>query len=124
MEMKICPTCQRTYPDDAPDFCTEDGMRLVAETASGELQATMLAPSAPPVSPIPPAPSQSPQFNQPPMGQMPGNFNAAPQPPLSSPAHSSMAEGKRKGLAIVSLLFGLLSVVVATAFLLLSVVEW
>jgi hypothetical protein len=32
--MKRCPTCQRTYPDDAPDYCSNDGMRLVREEAA------------------------------------------------------------------------------------------
>jgi hypothetical protein len=32
--MKRCPSCQRTYPDDAPDYCSTDGMRLVNEEAA------------------------------------------------------------------------------------------
>jgi hypothetical protein len=32
--MKRCPSCQRTFPDDAPDFCPNDGMRLVKEEAA------------------------------------------------------------------------------------------
>lgn len=33
--MKRCPSCQRTYPDDSPDYCSNDGMRLVNEEAAG-----------------------------------------------------------------------------------------
>jgi hypothetical protein len=33
--MKRCPSCQQTYPDDAPDYCSNDGMRLVDEEAAG-----------------------------------------------------------------------------------------
>lgn len=33
--MKRCPTCQRTYAEDAPDFCPNDGMRLVRGSAAG-----------------------------------------------------------------------------------------
>ena len=32
--MKRCPSCQRTFQDDAPDFCPNDGMRLVKEEAA------------------------------------------------------------------------------------------
>ena len=32
--MKRCPSCQTTYPDDAPDYCSNDGMRLVSEEAA------------------------------------------------------------------------------------------
>jgi len=32
--MKRCPSCQKTYTDDAPDFCPNDGMRLVKEEAA------------------------------------------------------------------------------------------
>ncbi|HKR01341.1 MAG TPA: hypothetical protein VJT09_11755 [Pyrinomonadaceae bacterium] len=27
--MKSCPSCQQVYPDDGPDFCTNDGTPLV-----------------------------------------------------------------------------------------------
>ncbi|HEY0378921.1 MAG TPA: energy transducer TonB [Pyrinomonadaceae bacterium] len=34
--MKLCPTCQRTYEDDALRFCLEDGTPLVGAGASTE----------------------------------------------------------------------------------------
>lgn len=32
--MKRCPSCQRTFPDDAPNFCPNDGQRLVNEESA------------------------------------------------------------------------------------------
>ena len=84
--MKRCPTCQRTYPDDAPAFCVNDGTRLVDDTAQQEYdpQKTILSstPMPPPASaaapppqqqyssPTPPPPVQ-PQTQQPPPPQQP-----------------------------------------------------
>ncbi len=69
--MKRCPTCQRTYTDDAQVFCANDGARLNEENApADDLQKTMMAP---PPSYTPP--SQSPSW-PPPGGQ-------APPPPPS-----------------------------------------
>src|SRR5205085_7513047 len=31
-QMKRCPTCQQTYPDDALDFCLNDGAPLVSDS--------------------------------------------------------------------------------------------
>jgi hypothetical protein len=42
--MKRCPTCQQTYPDDAPDFCPHDGMRLVrVESAEYDSESTVVS---------------------------------------------------------------------------------
>jgi hypothetical protein len=72
--MKRCPTCQRTYPDDAPGFCVNDGASLVNEEPQGyDPQKTMLA-SAPP-----PPPQQQYSSPQPP----------PPQPPISQPPQAS-----------------------------------
>lgn len=59
--MKRCPKCQRTYPDDSPGFCVNDGAALVTEEAqSYDPQKTMLA-SAPPPPPPPPQQYSNPQ---------------------------------------------------------------
>ena len=47
--MKHCPTCNRSFPDDAPPFCNEDGARLVSESPT--------PPPPPPPVPPPAAPS-------------------------------------------------------------------
>ncbi|HKR01340.1 MAG TPA: DUF4190 domain-containing protein [Pyrinomonadaceae bacterium] len=67
--MKRCPSCQRTYPSDAPDYCSNDGMRLVDEEAAefdpektvmasgqrpGAQTPTSSAPEPPPMSSPPP----------------------------------------------------------------------
>src|ERR1051325_7138645 len=42
--MKRCPSCQRTFPDDAPSFCPNDGQRLLnEESATFDPEKTMLA---------------------------------------------------------------------------------
>src|SRR3954469_3945507 len=58
--MKRCPSCQKTFPDDAPDFCPNDGMRLIKEESAafdpertvmpsgGKTSAPTQAPTAPP----------------------------------------------------------------------------
>jgi hypothetical protein len=32
--MKSCPSCQQVYPNDGPDFCTNDGTPLVTSSSS------------------------------------------------------------------------------------------
>jgi hypothetical protein len=83
--MKRCPTCQRTYTDDAQVFCANDGTRLNEENApADDLQKTMMAP---PPSYTPPAPSPSwpPPGGQapppPPGGQQQGWGQTPPPPP-------------------------------------------
>jgi hypothetical protein len=85
--MKRCPTCQQTYPDDAPDYCSNDGMRLVdEESASFDPEKTVMASglrvsepaSASPPSP-PPAPAPPPQ--QPPQPQQPQQQYQSPTAP-------------------------------------------
>lgn len=91
--MKRCPSCQQTYPDDAPDYCSNDGMRLVDEEsasfdpdktvmASGLRVSEPAAPSPPPPPQPPPAPPQPPpQYqaqNAPPQMNSPGQW---PPPP-------------------------------------------
>lgn len=42
--MKRCPSCRQTYADDAPDYCSNDGMRLLNEEAAPyDPEMTMLA---------------------------------------------------------------------------------
>lgn len=106
--MKRCPTCQRTYPDDAPDYCSNDGMRLVDEEAAGyDPEKTMMAsgarvpnPELPPTPPPAPPPSTTPQPQysapeeapglQPPQQQwQPPAGQAVPQ----SPEHQGTPQG-------------------------------
>jgi hypothetical protein len=90
--MKRCPNCQRTYPDDAPGFCVNDGTQLVTEEPQAyDPQKTILAspPPAPPPTPqYNPAPPQAPpqQYQSPndPAGIKPPT-GWQPQPPQAQP---------------------------------------
>jgi hypothetical protein len=72
--MKRCPSCQKTYPDDAPDYCSTDGMRLVNEEAAEydpekTVMASGLRVSEPEPTPTPqaaPTPPQSQAQSAPP----------------------------------------------------------
>lgn len=107
--MKRCPSCQRTYADDAPDYCSNDGMRLMKEEpAEYDPEKTMMAsgvrvrePEAPQAAPPPPPPppppySAAPQQHQyyaseetpghqppPPQWQPTPVDQSAPQPPAA-----------------------------------------
>lgn len=68
--MKRCPSCQRTYPDDAPDFCPNDGMRLVKEEAAAfDPEKTMMRSDVIAETPTqqPPAPTTPPVGQQQPL---------------------------------------------------------
>jgi hypothetical protein len=72
--MKRCPACQQTYADDAPDYCSNDGMRLVdEESASFDPEKTVMASglraSAPATPPPPPEPPPAPAPPPPPQQQ-------------------------------------------------------
>ena len=87
--MKRCPKCQRTYPDDAPGFCVNDGTQLVTEEPQAyDPQKTILAsppPAAPPPPQYNPAPPPPPQAPPPPPQQHyqtpndPAGMNPPPQ---------------------------------------------
>jgi len=71
--MKRCPSCQRTFPEDAPDFCPNDGMRLVKEeSAAFDPERTMMtsgenaSAAAQPPAPAPPPPQGQPYEQMPP----------------------------------------------------------
>ena len=77
--MKRCPSCQKTYPDDAPDYCSSDGMRLVdEESATFDPERTVMASglpvSEPASSPSPPQPP--PQLGSPPPPSLPQQYQA------------------------------------------------
>jgi hypothetical protein len=93
--MKRCPSCQQTYPDDAPDYCSNDGMRLVDEEAAGyDPERTIMSSglrggdlleldaSPAPTPPAPPTPPSSPpaKSSQPPSPPQQYQSTAAPPP--------------------------------------------
>ena len=132
--MKRCPTCQRTYPDDAPNFCVNDGAQLFTEEApSYDPQKTMLASAPPPPqyanpqpTPPPPPPNQPPQAPWPPpppqqQGQNWGGYyqQQPGQPPGYAPQYGAVpAATGPKGLSLASFIIGLISfLAVALIFL-------
>ena len=60
--MKHCPTCNRSFPADAPPFCNDDGARLVSDSlaSSPPLPSPPAAPPLASVSAPPPPPAQAP----------------------------------------------------------------
>lgn len=120
--MKRCPTCSRTYDDDAMSFCLTDGTPLVKEEpVSGSFE-------TPPSAQGPPyQPPQGPAYASPPsavgsgspwamVGNPPeapdaawGGGYPAPPPPIYS-------QKREQGLAIASLVCGVLSIVCCSIF--------
>src|SRR3954452_24989423 len=96
--MKRCPTCQRTYPDDAPAFCVNDGTRLVDEGAEPAYDPQKIIMSSAPLAP-PPAPPQYSSPAAPPPIQPPTQQPPPPQqqqqpmwPPPSPQAQAPQAQ--------------------------------
>jgi hypothetical protein len=129
--MKRCPTCQRTYPDDAPGFCVNDGTPLATEEPQAyDPQKTMLASAPPPpqqqqyATPPPPPLNQPPQAAwppapppapAPPQGQNWGGYNQ-PQQPGQYPGYppqqhygAPVAAAGGKGLSLASFITGIIS---------------
>jgi hypothetical protein len=105
--MKRCPSCQRTYPDDAPAFCVNDGTRLVDETSTPayDPQKTIMA-SAPPPTPYsnPAPPLNNPPYPPPPQPVWP------PQPPQQGQNWGGgYAPPKSNNLSLAALILGVVS---------------
>jgi hypothetical protein len=128
-QMKRCPNCQRTYPDDAPNFCVNDGTQLIPEEAPGfDPQKTILAsapqPPPPPYSnpapplanqpppqqaPWPPPPPHQQQQQQPQAQNWGGGYYPQPgQQPYAAPPYARPV-GKGNKLSIAALVFGCIS---------------
>jgi hypothetical protein len=118
--MKRCPMCDRTY-DDSQTFCVNDGATLVsdASASSYDPMKTIVATPPPPTqsAPLPPPPVYG--SGDLPGGQSPSAWQSAPPPQTGSawgtnlpPAPSApfgAAQGQQNGLAIASLVCGVLS---------------
>ncbi|HEX8707976.1 MAG TPA: hypothetical protein VF723_06905 [Pyrinomonadaceae bacterium] len=136
--MQRCPSCNRTFPDDAPGFCPNDGVRLTGEPETFDPLKTVMAtpprsegqPPAAPPAPLAPPPNQPPQYAspgqpppqwQPPAGQQPPpawpppaqpqNWGGYQQQPGQAPgvAYAPQQAAGSKGLSLVTLIVGLLS---------------
>lgn len=88
--MKQCPSCNRTYNDDALSFCLTDGAPLQSIGNAPDPNATMLSPQAP----APPPPSQdyynSAQQNQYAPYQPPPSMGWSPTPSAPPARKKSM----------------------------------
>lgn len=130
--MKRCPTCQKTYPDDAPGFCSADGTRLVSEGAAEyDPQKTILASAPPPpqqysnpappenppqpqpYSPQPPQPPQQQAWQSPPPQQPAQNYGGGYYPPQGQapawPPQYPQQAAKGSGLSMSAFITGLIS---------------
>jgi hypothetical protein len=124
--MKRCPTCQRTYPDDAPAFCVNDGTKLVTgeSSSSYDPQKTILssATPTPPQYSSPQPPSIKPPTQQPPLQQQPPPQQPMwpPPPQAQAPQAQNWAGGyypqgqayapvKSKGLSLTTFIVGAVS---------------
>ncbi|MDT4966746.1 MAG: hypothetical protein QOJ64_1483 [Acidobacteriota bacterium] len=111
--MKRCPSCQRSYADDAAPFCVDDGTRLVdVAPAAYDPQKTILASPAPP--PAPQYNNPPPQPNMPPPPQPawpptpPQGQNWGPGPGYY-PQGQAYPPQKSAGLSMAALGVGALS---------------
>jgi hypothetical protein len=106
--MKRCPKCNTEFADEWLTFCTQDGTSLVeVEKSTMEPPLTLLGPELPPsVSPAEqptldlPGPYAPPAQYIPPTPQ-PSGWTPPPPPPYPS--------SRQQGLAITSLVLGILS---------------
>ncbi len=111
--MKRCPTCSRTYEDDALSFCLTDGTPLVSEEPTSDPFGSPAPIAPPPVadwsSPAAPAVPTSSSWgavgNPPEAPDMAWGAGGYPQVP-PSPGYIQKRE---QGLAIASLVCGVLS---------------
>jgi hypothetical protein len=80
--MKRCPSCLKTFPDDAPDFCPNDGMHLVKEEAVAfDPEKTVMRSGVDAETPTqPPTPTTSPE-GQPQSYPVPTPNAQPPTPP-------------------------------------------
>lgn len=117
--MKRCPNCNRTYTDEALNFCLEDGAPLVGDApASAEANQAMRYPA--PRGSDPPAPEM---YQAPPPPQAPPRMNQAPpfQPqwapmPMAQPRKSNAVWWIFGGLAVIVILgIGIVVVLLAIA---------
>lgn len=117
--MKRCLTCNRTYEDDALSFCLTDGSALIKdEPGAGSFDPTpATAPppapdwSTPPTPAVPSSQSSWSPVGLPPQAPSPGWGSNYPTPP-----GGYAIQKKEQGLAIASLVCGILSFLCCSVF--------
>lgn len=120
--MKRCPSCNRTYDDEALNFCLTDGTVLVIdESVSGSLDPASPAPAPPPATDwsapaaqaVPSSPAWSAAVGNPPVAPTPSWGTGYPQTP---PGGGYMVQKKEQGLAIGALVCGVLGLLCCSVF--------
>ena len=123
--MKRCPKCNQVFDEEWLSFCTHDGTALIDTSAlSQEPPPTMMSPPMPPSV----SPSEQPTINlqtgggssQPPAPYSPPtpmqqSWQPPPQPMQSGwqpPPPPSYANKPKQGLAIASLILGIVSITI------------
>jgi hypothetical protein len=129
-EMKSCPSCQQQYPDNGPEFCTNDGTPLVV-SASGYGSSGYAwqssggqpsAPQSPPTGWQPPPP--------PGWGQTPGQYNPynyqMPYPPSTGSGGGGLATAALfTGIGtIAALIIGYLIMITAASSFNLGMIQF
>jgi hypothetical protein len=116
--MKRCPTCNRTYEDDALSFCLTDGSVLVKdEPGAGAYDPTPVA--APPPAPdwsTPPTPAVPSSQSWSPVGLPPQSPSPNWGANYPTPPGGYAIQKKEQGLAIGSLVCGILSFLCCSVF--------
>jgi hypothetical protein len=104
--MKRCPVCQRVY-DDTMAFCLEDGSGLSADSAGGDMAATLVMPD-PRVTAPPPAWPETARQPQPPQSQPYMQPQPAWQPQPAPPqTYQPAAARQGRGAAVASLVLAI-----------------
>lgn len=111
--IKRCPTCNRTFGDDAPSFCPSDGTPLQTETPSAFTPPSAVGDATPPPpgygAPPPPPSFQSQDsgglygaqgYGNPPYGVQPGGYLSGP---YGQPAGRLFAVGEKREPGMVIL---------------------
>src|SRR6267378_3902647 len=115
--MKRCPNCNRTYTDEALNFCLEDGTPLVSMAAERNETLRYDAPrgtNPPPTELYRPGPSSN---QAPPMAQRAPHFQPQWSPmPVAQPRKSNAVWWVLGGLAVAVVLgIGIIVVLLAVA---------
>jgi hypothetical protein len=107
--MKRCPVCQRVY-DDTMAFCLEDGSALGADSAGGDMAATVIMPDPRVTAPPPAWPETVRQPQQQPPPPLPYmQPQPAWQPPAAPHTYQPAPARQGRGAAVTSLVLAISS---------------
>ncbi len=112
--MKRCPTCNSTFDDESLSYCINDGTVLEVTAQPGpENRPTAVYAEPPPTTNMPPPPTQMYGGLQTPSQPSPQPYGwAGEQPAWRPPPPPVTRGGPQQGIAITSLVLGLVSMTV------------